>query len=875
MFFNKENDGKGPVGGRRRTVPLLPLRDIIVFPHMVSQLFVGRERSINALDAAMARDKDIFLAAQKNAKTNEPTPDDIFGVGTLGTVMQLLRLPDGTVKVLVEGKRRARIKRFSQTDEFFVVEVEEIPDAWQGGVEVEALMRSVQAAFEMYVKLNKKVQPEVLMSVQTIDDPARLSDTIVANLPTIKLVDRQQLLEMEDASKRLERLHELMQAEVEILQVEKKIRSRVKKQMEKTQKEYYLNEQMQAIQKELGGGERDEFKNEIQEIEETLKTKRMSKEASAKVRKELKKLKMMHPTSAEATVVRNYIDWIISLPWYEKSEETYDLKKAEEILEEDHYGLKKIKERILEYLAVQALTKKLKGPVLCFVGPPGVGKTSLAKSIARATGRKFVRLSLGGVRDEAEIRGHRRTYIGAMPGKLIQSLRKVGTNNPVFLLDEVDKMSTDFRGDPAAALLEVLDPEQNHSFNDHYLDLDYDLSDVMFITTANTLGGIPIPLQDRMEIIQLSGYTEFEKLNIAVKYLVPRQRKECGLEEVPFTITENSLRTIIHHYTKEAGVRSLEREIASISRKVARQVVNDGKKPIEVVAKEVPRYLGVPKFRVGKKEEHDEIGLTNGLSVTSNGGGELLACEVAVVAGKGKLVITGLLEKGMEESAQAAMSYVRSRAEALRLDSDFYQKVDVHVHFPEFVRKDGPSAGVTMATSLASALIKVPVKRDLAMTGEITLRGRVMPIGGVKEKLLAAHRSGITTVVIPKENRKDLREVPRRVLKSTRIVLVEHMDDVLREALCLVAPDALFGVPRERWEYRGGELVMIPADAEPGRAASELPTGDATGGTGTGGGAGGTGGMGGAGGGGGAGGTGGPPGKPPPAAPEPAAPPPA
>jgi ATP-dependent Lon protease len=817
MFFNKDADGKGTPLVKRRTVPLLPLRDIIVFPYMVSQLFVGRERSINALDAAMARDKDIFLAAQKNAKTNEPTPEDIFAVGTLGTVMQLLRLPDGTVKVLVEGKRRAKIKRFAQTDEFFLVEVDEIAEVWPRGVEVEALMRSVQAAFELYVKLNKKVQPEVLMSVQTIDDPARLSDTIVANLPTIKLVDRQQLLETEDASKRLERLHELMQAEIEILQVEKKIRSRVKKQMEKTQKEYYLNEQMQAIQKELGGGERDEFKNEIQEIEETLKTKRMSKEAGAKVKKELKKLKMMHPTSAEATVVRNYIDWIISLPWYDKSEETYDLKKAEEVLDEDHYGLKKIKERILEYLAVQALTKKLKGPVLCFVGPPGVGKTSLAKSIARATGRKFVRLSLGGVRDEAEIRGHRRTYIGAMPGKLIQSLRKVGTNNPVFLLDEVDKMSTDFRGDPAAALLEVLDPEQNHGFNDHYLDLDYDLSDVMFITTANTLGGIPIPLQDRMEIIQLSGYTEFEKLNIAVKYLVPRQRKECGLEEVPLTISENAIRTIIHHYTKEAGVRALEREIASITRKIARQVVTDGKdKPIEVVGKDVPKYLGVPKFRVGKKEEHDEIGLTNGLSVTSNGGGELLACEVAVVAGKGKLVITGLLEKGMEESAQAAMSYVRSRAEALGLEGDFYQKVDVHVHFPEFVRKDGPSAGVTMATSLASALIKVPVKRDLAMTGEITLRGRVMPIGGVKEKLLAAHRSGITTVIVPKENRKDLREVPRRVLKSTRVVLVDHMDEVLREALCLPAADKLFGEGADRWEYREGELVVIP-----GRPASE------------------------------------------------------
>ena len=832
MFFKNDTDPKGAPAPKKRIVPLLPLRDIIVFPHMVSQLFVGRERSINALDAAMTRDKEIFLAAQKNAKTNEPSPDDIFTVGTLGTVMQLLRLPDGTVKVLVEGKRRARTKRYAQTDEFFLVEVEDFPEVGTRTVEVEALMRSVQSAFEMYVKLNKKVQPEVLMSVQTIDDPSRLSDTIIANLPTVKLSDRQALLEEDDASKRLERLHELMQAEIEILQVEKKIRSRVKKQMEKTQKEYYLNEQMQAIQKELGGGERDEFKNEIQEVEDQLKTKRMSKEATQKVKKELKKLKMMHPTSAEATVVRNYIDWILSLPWYEKSEETHDLKAAEDILDEDHYGLKRIKERILEYLAVQALTQKLKGPVLCFVGPPGVGKTSLCKSIARATGRKFVRLSLGGVRDEAEIRGHRRTYIGAMPGKLIQSLKKAGTNNPVFLLDEVDKMSTDFRGDPAAALLEVLDSEQNDTFNDHYLDLDYDLSDVMFITTANTLGSIPVPLQDRMEIIQLSGYTEFEKLNIAVKYLVPRQKKECGLDDVPFTITESALRTAIHHYTREAGVRSLEREIASICRKVARQVVNEGKeKPIEVIAKNIPKFLGVPKFHLGRKEEHDEIGLTNGLSVTSSGGGELLACEVAVVAGKGKLAITGLLEKGMEESAHAAMSYVRSRASILGLDPDFYQKVDVHVHFPEFIRKDGPSAGVTMATSLASALIKVPVKRDLAMTGEITLRGRVMPIGGLKEKLLAAHRSGITTVVVPKENRKDLREVPRRVLKAIRVVLVEHMDEVLREALCLPDPEAIFGPARETMEYRDGELVVRaegrPPTTSPNDPAPAAPVGNA------------------------------------------------
>src|SRR5690349_1220593 len=774
MFFKNEG-GAGP-GTRRRTIPLLPLRDITVFPHMVSQLFVGRERSINALNEAMNRDKEIFLSAQKNAKTNEPSPEDIFAVGTIGTVMQLLRLPDGTVKVLVEGKQRARVKRFQENDDYFLVEIEEIAETAQLTVEIEALMRSVQATFEMYVKLNKKVEPEVLMSVQAIDDPARLSDTIIANLPTVKLSDRQALLEMEDAKARLERLYELMQAEIEILQVEKKIRSRVKKQMEKTQKEYYLNEQMQAIQKELGGGERDEFKSEIQEIEEKLKSKRMSEEAQAKVKKELKKLKMMHPTSAEATVVRNYVDWILSLPWQDKTEERFDIAEAEKILDEDHYGLKKPKERIIEYLAVQALTKKLKGPILCFVGPPGVGKTSIARSIARATGRKFTRLSLGGVRDEAEIRGHRRTYIGALPGKIVQSLKKVGSNNPLFLLDEIDKMSTDFRGDPAAALLEVLDPEQNNTFNDHYLDLDYDLSDVMFITTANTLSGIPVPLQDRMEIIQLTSYTEFEKLNIAEKYLVPRQKKECGLTDVDLTFSENAIRTIIHHYTREAGVRSLEREIASVCRKAALKVVREGKEQkIEIKGTDIPGFLGVPQFRLGKKEEADSIGLTHGLSVSDHGG-DILDCEVSVVAGKGKLVITGRLEKGMEESAQAAMTYIRSRSTALKLDPDFYQKIDLHVHFPDFVRKDGPSAGVTMATSIASALTRVPVRNEVAMTGEITLRGRVMPIGGLKEKLLAAHRNRITTVVIPKDNRKDLREIPRRVLRSLRIVLVDHMD---------------------------------------------------------------------------------------------------
>ena len=829
MFF--KNDPNDRSAAPRRTVPALPLRDIIVFPHMVSQLFVGREKSIAALDEAMAHDKEIFLAAQKSAKTNEPTPDDIYTVGTVGTIVQLLRLADGTVKVLVEGRQRARVKRYNDSNDFFSVEIEEIAEAGTADVEVEALIRSVQSTFEVYVKLNKKVQPEVLMSVQSIDDASKLSDTIAANLPTIKLADRQGLLEMEEAKKRLERLYELMQAEIEILQVEKKIRSRVKKQMEKTQKEYYLNEQMQAIQKELGGGERDEFKSEIQEIEEKLKTKKLSEEAQSKVKKELKKLKMMHPTSAEATVVRNYVDWILTLPWSDKTEERFDISEAEKILDEDHYGLKKPKERIVEYLAVQALTKSLKGPILCFVGPPGVGKTSIARSIARATGRKFVRLSLGGVRDEAEIRGHRRTYIGALPGKIIQNLKKVGSNNPVFLLDEIDKMSTDFRGDPAAALLEVLDPEQNKTFNDHYLDLDYDLSDVMFITTANTLSGIPIPLQDRMEIIQLTSYTEFEKLNIAQKYLIPRQKKECGLEDVPVEFTENAVRTVIHHYTREAGVRSLERELAAVCRKVALKVVKEGKEQqLEIRGADVPTYLGVPKFRLGKKEEHDAIGLTHGLSVSDHGG-DILDCEVSVVAGKGKLVITGLLEKGMEESAQAAMSYIRSRSAILKLEPEFYQKVDVHVHFPEFVRKDGPSAGVTMATSIASALTRVPVRNEVAMTGEITLRGRVMPIGGLKEKLLAAHRNGITTVLVPKENRKDLREIPRRVLKTLRVVLVDHMDDVLREAMVFPDPDTMFGSRRSLIEYRNGELIeedgpessSTPRVVLPGDAPGEQP----------------------------------------------------
>jgi ATP-dependent Lon protease len=812
MLFNK-GDGRR-AESPTLTLPLLPLRDIIVFPHMVVPLFVGREKSIAAIDAAIGRDKEIFLAAQKRPKTNAPLPEDIFEVGTIGTIHQFHRLPDGTVKVLVEGRRRGRIRAWADHEAHFLVDVDPLPESALVNVEIEALMRSVQSTFETYVKLNKRVPPEMLMTVQTIEEPGRLADTVVVHLGSVKLQDRQNLLEMTEPAKRLERLHEVMQAEIEILQVEKKIRSRVKRQMERTQKEYYLNEQMQAIQKELG--ERDEFKSELQELEDRLKQKRLSKEAQGKVRKEVKKLRMMQPMSAEATVVRNYIDWILSLPWDEKTDDQHDIEAAERILEEDHYGLKKIKERIIEHLAVQALTKQLRGPVLCLVGPPGVGKTSLAKSIARAMGRKFVRLALGGVRDEAEIRGHRRTYIGAMPGKIVQCLKKAGSNNPVFLLDEVDKMSVDFRGDPAAALLEVLDPEQNGAFNDHYLDLDYDLSDVMFITTANSLGGIPLPLQDRMEVIQLTGYTEFEKLNIGVKYLVARQRKEAGLEAVDVEVTESALRALINHYTHEAGVRSLEREVGSLMRKIARQVLAEGRdKRYEVQARDVPKYLGVPRFQVGRKEERDEVGLTMGLSVTQFGG-DLLANEVTVMHGKGKLLTTGKLGDVMQESGQAAMTYVRTRARDFGLEPEFYSKLDVHIHFPEgAIPKDGPSAGITMATSLVSALLKAPVRRDVAMTGEITLRGRVMAIGGLKEKLLAAHRGGIRTVVIPKENRKDLRDVPRRVLKAMRVVLVDHIDDVLREALVLDAATyaRLFAGRPRPMEYRDGELVEEEAAA--------------------------------------------------------------
>ncbi len=813
MFFGKD-DKKGE-NVTTQLLPLLPLRDIIVFPHMVVPLFVGREKSINALEEAMAQEKELILAAQKKAKTNEPTEEDIFDVGTLGTIVQLLRLPDGTVKVLVEGKRRARIHRFAASDPYFLVEASEIGEELDRTVELEALMRSVQSTFEAYVKLNKRIPPEMLVSVASIDDPGRLSDTIVAHL-SLKLNDKQQLLETPSPARRLEKLYELMQGEIEILQVEKKIRTRVKKQMEKTQKEYYLNEQMQAIQKELG--ERDEFKNEVQELEEKVKNKKMSKEATLKVKRELKKLKMMSPMSAEATVVRNYVDWILSLPWSETTKDKLDITDAKKVLDDDHYGLKKPKERILEYLAVQSLVGKIRGPVLCLVGPPGVGKTSLAKSIAHATGRKFVRLSLGGVRDEAEIRGHRRTYIGAMPGKLIQSLKKAGSANPVFLLDEVDKMSTDFRGDPSSALLEVLDPEQNATFNDHYLDLDYDLSKIMFICTANTLYGIPGPLMDRMEIIRLAGYTDREKLSIAIRYLVPKALEQNGLGEVDVKFTNKALLTTIHRYTREAGVRKLEQEINAVCRKIARKVLKQGKdKKFVVTSKNIPRYLGVPRFKYGVAETHDQVGLVTGLAWTEVGG-EMLVTEVSSVPGKGKLIITGKLGEVMQESAQAAMTYVRSRAPIFGIEPKYFETHDLHIHVPEGATpKDGPSAGVTMATALISACTKVPVRRDIAMTGEITLRGRVLPIGGLKEKAMAAYRGGIKKILIPAENEKDVKEIPAVVRQHVEIVPVEHMDQVLRHALALENPDEFFRpLPKEE----GGALV--PAEEI---AASEEPAG--------------------------------------------------
>ena len=774
----------------KESYPLLPLRDIVVFPHMVAPLFVGREKSVNALSDAMNKDKSVFLATQKKAGIDNPEEKDISAVGTVGTVLQLLRLPDGTVKALVEGKSRARISQFIPGEDFIRVEVDEIPEHGLTEAASVALIRAVVDSFEQYAKLNKNISKELLNSVNVISNPSQLVDTVSAHF-SFKIEDKQQLLETVELEERLSFLLSLIKMEVDIFKMDQRIRGRVKDQMEKTQKNYYLNEQMRAIKKEMGA--EDEAMEDHNELEKRIEAKKMSKEAEEKVHAEFKKLKMMTPMSAEATVVRNYIEWIISLPWMDNTEIRNDQEEAEKILDEDHFGLEKPKERILEYLAVQTLVKKLRGPILCFVGPPGVGKTSLAKSVSRATGRKFVRLSLGGVRDEAEIRGHRRTYIGAMPGKIIQSLKKIGVNNPVFCLDEVDKMSMDFRGDPSAALLEVLDPEQNNNFNDHYLDMDYDLSDILFITTANTLPEIPLPLQDRMEVIRLPGYTEYEKYHIARDFLVPKQIKTNGLEETKPEFTQNAIYTIIRRYTREAGVRNLEREIASICRKIARQVAKKkGTALAKITETSVHRYLGPPQFRTTQIEDKDQIGMVTGLAWTQVGG-ELLTVETLTMPGKGELMITGKLGDVMKESAQAAVSYVRSRAERLKIDTKFYRKLDLHIHIPEgAIPKDGPSAGISMCASIVSALTKRPVYRDLAMTGEITLRGRVLPIGGLKEKILAAHRGGIKKVIIPTENEKDLKDIPQSISKQLDIALVEHMDQVLSHALIVGEAEKLF-----------------------------------------------------------------------------------
>jgi len=784
--FFKDEESDSP----KLLLPLLPLRDIVVFPHMVAPLFVGREKSVSALSDAMNKDKYVFLATQNKAGTDNPGEGDISHVGTIGKVLQLLRLPDGTVKALVEGKTRAKIVRFIDNQEFFQVELEKFSSSGLPLAEAEALNRSVQDAFEEYAKLNKSISKELVSNIASITDPSQMADTVAAHF-SFKIEDKQRLLDTIDLSERMSLLLSLIKMEIEVFRMDQRIKSRVKEQMEKTQKNYYLNEQMRAIKKEMGS--EDDPGDEIKELEEKIKKKKMSKEATEKVEQELKKLKMMTPMSAEATVVRNYIDWIISLPWHEHTEVGDDIDEAEKILDEDHYGLEKPKERILEYLAVQALVKKIRGPILCFVGPPGVGKTSLAKSISRATGREYVRLSLGGIRDEAEIRGHRRTYIGALPGKIIQSLKKAGVNNPVFCLDEVDKMSMDFRGDPSAALLEVLDPEQNFSFNDHYLDLDYDLSDILFITTANTLPDIPLPLQDRMEIIRLPGYTEYEKYHIAEGFLVPKQIKNNGLEDKNVTFSKNSILAIIRRYTREAGVRNLEREISSVCRKLAREVLKErDKSEFKVTEKSIHKYLGPYRFRQEQVEEKDQVGMVTGLAWTQVGG-ELLFIETLIMPGKGKLTVTGKLGDVMQESAQAALSYVRSRAGNLMIDDKFYKAFDIHIHIPEgAIPKDGPSAGISMCTSLVSALTKRKVYRDIAMTGEITLRGRVLPIGGLKEKIIAAHRGGIKKILIPKENKKDLRDVPKSISKQLEIVPVEHMDEVLTHALILDEGDCLF-----------------------------------------------------------------------------------
>ncbi len=765
---------------RGQIFPVLPLRDIVVFPHMIVPLFVGREKSVRALEDVMADDKQILLVTQKNAAQDDPTPGDIYMMGTVATVLQLLKLPDGTVKVLVEGNQRARIDSFIDNVDFFQANAELIEDDVESPQELEALSRAVVGEFEQYIKLNKKVPPEVLISVNQIDDPGKLADTVAQHL-TLKIADKQALLEVDKIGERLERVYSFMEGEIGVMQVEKRIRNRVKRQMEKTQREYYLNEQLKAIQKELGEGE--DGKDELAEIEEKIKKTKLSKEAREKAQAEIKKLRSMSPMSAEATVVRNYLDWILSIPWKKRTKTKRDLNGALQVLDEDHYGLDKVKERLIEYLAVQHRMRKVKGPILCLVGPPGVGKTSLGKSMARATGRKFVRMSLGGVRDEAEVRGHRRTYIGSMPGKVIQGMKKAKSSNPLFLLDEIDKLGADWRGDPSSALLEVLDPEQNSTFNDHYLEVDYDLSDVMFVTTANTLR-MPQPLMDRMEIIRIPGYTEDEKVEIAKRHLIAKQVKETGLKDEEWSISDEALRDLIRYYTREAGVRNLEREIANLARKAIKEILmKEDVVKVRLTRKNLEKFAGVRKFRFGEVEEENLVGVVTGLAWTEVGG-ELLTIESVMLPGKGKIIRTGKLGDVMQESVQAAESYVKSRAPSFGIKPTEFEKIDIHVHVPEGATpKDGPSAGTAMVTSIVSVLTGIPIRKDVAMTGEITLRGRVLPIGGLKEKLLAALRGGLKTVLIPQENVKDLAEIPDNVKRNLDIIPVKTVDEVIENAL--------------------------------------------------------------------------------------------
>ncbi|PRX42426.1 ATP-dependent Lon protease [Planifilum fimeticola] len=763
-----------------RVLPLLPLRGLIVYPNMVLHLDVGREKSVKALEQAMVDDNLILLASQCEVHIEDPKPDDIYKMGTIARVRQMLKLPNGTIRVLVEGLYRAKILEYVRQDDFFQARVEQIVIEEKTDLHLEALMRSVLDHFEQYLRLSKKVSPETYSAVSDIDEPGRLADVITSHLP-LKIADKQKILETIDIKERLETLLQIMNNEREVLELERKISQRVKKQMEKTQKEYYLREQMKAIQRELG--EKEGRIGEVEELRNQLKELDAPDYVKEKVEKEIDRLEKIPTTSAEGGVIRTYVEWLLNLPWRKETVDDLDLKKAEQILDEDHYGLEKAKERVLEYLAVQKMVKRLKGPILCFVGPPGVGKTSLARSIARALGRKFVRVSLGGVRDEAEIRGHRRTYVGALPGRIIQGMRTAGTINPVFLLDEIDKMSMDFRGDPSSALLEVLDPEQNNSFSDHYIEIPYDLSKVMFITTANAMHNIPRPLLDRMEVLYISGYTELEKENIARQYLIPKQREEHGLAEDQLRINADAIRKIIREYTREAGVRNLERTIGTLCRKAARELVSGKKKKTVITARNLSRYLGSERYRYGRAEEEDQIGAATGLAWTETGG-DTLNIEVSVLPGKGQLTLTGKLGDVMKESAQAAFSYIRSRAKELDIEPDFHEKHDIHIHVPEgAIPKDGPSAGITMATALVSALTRIPVSREVAMTGEITLRGRVLPIGGLKEKALAAHRAGITHVIIPQENKKDLEDIPKSVRRDLTFSLVRHMDEVLKLAL--------------------------------------------------------------------------------------------